>query len=799
VAYKEAVIGVYAYLRESELGERRVRSLIEELTLIPRGVDGPGEPVYLFDRRDGWIGVPWNHMELPLPQLATNVKDLRSDGKPVEFGFTSKLREGQVPVINQFEVWLQAGATSFLLEARPGFGKCHGRGTELLMFDGTVKKVEDIQVGDQLMGPDSQPRTVQSLAHGFDEMFRVTPKNGDPFTCNREHVMSLKASSGLALYPQGGVIEVPLHEFLRKGKTYRAKMKLWRPAGVFYAERAIPFHPYLIGMYIGDGSRHNSCVTLGDSDSEMVEFLYRWAHEHLVEVRTERGSGCTEYHLTQSWKPGYSIVRSELLPLVVVGTEKRIPPAYLANSFHVRMEVLAGLLDSDGSLVKETVYDFVTKWRGLADDVARLARSLGFACRVSPCTKACNGKSGQYFRLTISGDTQRLAPYIKLPRKKARQRRQIKDWLMTGFAVDSLGSGEYFGFTLDGDGLYLLKDFTVTHNTVTVLKMLQWIGRTALILVPRSNLVKQWIERALQHTNLKRNEIGYVVGNKWNWRNKKLVVGLVHSLALDRIGKEFRKSFGVLVADEVDHSVPPATFAPVINLFPTKYRIGASAEMKRFDGMHAVFEKHFGQVRLVGVAGEDEVMIPKVVSVEFRRNEERLYAGLGTMQRRGVILSRLAKDPVRNRALAKYVGMLYRSGRRTVVLSDRVAHLQELAALVARTEGIPRAEMGFYHGGVEDRARHRVAIACNVIFATYQMFALGTDIQDLAGLVYATPQSSVVQSKGRIERVHGDKKCPVVVDFVDTAYPDTVRWAKKRLAQYRKDGMSIRNLVEGVS
>lgn len=458
VAFEEVMIGVYAYVRESELGPRRVRRLIEELTLIPRGVDGPGDPVQLYDRRKGWFGVPWRHFDDPLPELGRTIHDLRTDGFAVKFDFRSTLRAGQIPVINAFETWLQAGATAFLLEARPAFGK-----------------------------------------------------------------------------------------------------------------------------------------------------------------------------------------------------------------------------------------------------------------------------------------------------------------------------------------------------TVAVLQMLQMIGRTALIIVPRSNLVKQWIDRAIEHTSLLRSEIGYVVGNKWNWRGKKIVVGLVHSLALDRMGMEFRKNFGVLVADEVDHSVPPSTFAPVINLFPTKYRIGASAEMKRFDGMHIVFEKHFGQVRLVGVAGDDEVMLPAVVAVSYDRAHDKLYAGLGTMQRRGVILSKLAKDPARNMALAKYVGLLYRSDRRTVILSDRVAHLKLLFELVAKLEGIPKAEMGFYIGQMEDKARHRVAIACKVIFATYQMFALGTDIQDLAGLVYATPQSSVIQSKGRIERAIEGKKGPVVVDFVDTAYPDTIRWAAKRMAQYRKEGMIVRGQKEGMS
>jgi len=456
VLFEEMTIGVFAYVREAELGPKRVDALAQELTVIPHGADGTGEPVLLFDRRNGWFGVPWNHFPMQLSRLAKKVVDLRVEGRPVAFKFKSKLRPGQVPLIDVFAERLHAGWTAFLLEAVPGFGK-----------------------------------------------------------------------------------------------------------------------------------------------------------------------------------------------------------------------------------------------------------------------------------------------------------------------------------------------------TVAVLKMLETIGRTALIVVPRSNLVNQWIDRIVEHTTITRNEIGYVVGNKWTWRGKKIVVGLVHSLALNRLGTEFRKNFGVLVSDEVDHSVPPATFAPVINLFPVKYRIGMSAEMKRFDGMHVVFEKHFGSIRLCGVAAENEVMLPSAVVVQFDQMEDKLYARLSSMQRRGVILSKLAKNPARNLAITKYVGMLYRSGRRTVILSDRIVHLRMLYGLVARLEGIPTVEMGYYIGQIGQSVRARVASACKVIFATYQMFALGTDIQDLAGLIYATPQSSVVQSKGRIERVSDGKKSPVVVDFIDTAYPDTVRWANTRMAQYRKDGMKIRRFKEG--
>ncbi len=72
-----------------------------------------------------------------------------------------------------------------------GSGKCHAKGTPILMFDGTIKRVEDIVEMDQLMGDDSTPRCVLSLARGVDKMYRVR-YNGGEFVVNEAHILCLK-------------------------------------------------------------------------------------------------------------------------------------------------------------------------------------------------------------------------------------------------------------------------------------------------------------------------------------------------------------------------------------------------------------------------------------------------------------------------------------------------------------------------------------------------------------------------------------------------------------------------------
>ena len=159
---------------------------------------------------------------------------------------------------------------------------------------------------------------------------------------------------------------------------------------------------------------------------------------------------------------------------------KFIDSRYLQNSREIRLQVLTGLIDTDGHLI-DNVFEITTKWEQLRDQILYLARSLGFS--VTHKIKAVNGVD--YYRIWISGDTH-LIPCIT--RKKADVRQQIKRPLVYGFKVEPLGIGDYYGFEIDGNHLYLLGDFTVTHNTHDQIEIAKQIykktGKPFLIICP---------------------------------------------------------------------------------------------------------------------------------------------------------------------------------------------------------------------------------------------------------------------------------------------------------------------------
>jgi len=142
---------------------------------------------------------------------------------------------------------------------------------------------------------------------------------------------------------------------------------------------------------------------------------------------------------------------------------KHIPQEYLANSRRNRLQLLAGLLDTDGYF-HNGCFDFTNKSKQLACDTVRLARSLGFAATLSKCRKASqHGTWGTYYRASISGDVSEIP--CKLKRKQAPPRQQTKNVLHYGISVEPIGKGDYYGFEVDGDRLFLLGDYTVVHNT----------------------------------------------------------------------------------------------------------------------------------------------------------------------------------------------------------------------------------------------------------------------------------------------------------------------------------------------
>lgn len=355
-----------------------------------------------------------------------------------------------------------------LIAGRPGAGKCLGKGTRVVMFDGTLKEVENIQIGDLLMGPDSNPRKVLSLGKGIGMMYWIRQLRGVDYRVNEDHILSLKKSRKEGFGDRGDILDIDVKSYLQWSNKRKSNFKGYK-VGIDFPEKDVLVAPYYLGLWLGDGDKSSSGICT--QDQEIVDYLNSYASELNLSLKDHSSHNrCSVYAIIGiKSKPHSSSLVSKLRAIKVLNN-KHIPDDYLYNSEEVRLKLLAGLIDSDG-YNSNNCYEIIQKRRHLALQIKYLADSLGFRVSINEKYSSLYGNVfGPYFRIYISGDTDRIP--VKIKRKRAHTRKSIKDWHVTGITVEEDKIDDFYGFELDKDGLFLLEDMTVTHNTSLLLTIL---------------------------------------------------------------------------------------------------------------------------------------------------------------------------------------------------------------------------------------------------------------------------------------------------------------------------------------
>ena len=355
-----------------------------------------------------------------------------------------------------------------IVAARPAMGKCLGKGTKVVMYDGTLKRVEDVKVGDLLMGDDSTPRRVLSLARGREEMYWIRQNRGIDYRVNKSHILSLKRSRNEGKHKHGEVLNISVQEYIKKSDEFKSNYKGYKVA-IEFEEQPLEIEPYFLGIWLGDG--RSSDIRIASSDKEVEEYLQDYAKRLGKKLHTYRvGGKCPMFGITNIEGAKESL-QSKLRLLNLIDN-KHIPHKYIANSSKNRLELLAGIIDSDGYYDdRYHIFEIVQKNKRLTQDIKYLADTLGF--RVSIVEKRATIKDISYestvYRIRIAGHLEKIP--TKIERKKARALASNREPMHTGIRVEFDKVDEYYGFVLDGNHLFLLEDMTVTHNTALVLNM----------------------------------------------------------------------------------------------------------------------------------------------------------------------------------------------------------------------------------------------------------------------------------------------------------------------------------------
>lgn len=377
-----------------------------------------------------------------------------------------------------------------LLTCPTGGGKCHPADTEVIMYDGSIVQVQNIRAGDTLMGPDSLPRKVLEVCEGYDTIFDIYPIKGNSWGVTGQHILTLVETVS------GQLVDVSVLDWFDWNKTAKHTHKLVRTGVEFpKQEKELPLDPYFLGLLLGDGDLAHTW-SVCKPDEEIRQAVVEFAESIGCTVRTSADGGRHSVVKKEGqfnrWQhhPVGKILKSYGLHKIK-SEDRFIPQEYKVASRKERAAILAGLLDTDGSL-SNGIYDFISKSSQLAEDVVFISRSLGLAAYLRPCKKKCQtGAGGEYYRVSISGDCCFLP--IRIPRKKAKPRQQKKDVLRTGFSVSERGVDKFYGFVLDGDNRYLLSDFTITHNSLIYATAALLTGCRTLFVTGTKGLQQQLI------------------------------------------------------------------------------------------------------------------------------------------------------------------------------------------------------------------------------------------------------------------------------------------------------------------
>ena len=398
---------------------------------------------------------------------------------------------------------------------------CHAIDSPIMMYDGSIKMVQDIRVGDSVMGDDNTPRLVQELFRGEDQMVEIIPSKEQPFVVNINHILSLKFTNLITIsrradgnyknapayrvawfvldgtnepkrysrtlktldaanelkelllnnsevIRKGDIIDIKVSDLLKWNPWWikKSNVCLYKSAGLSFAKKNLEIDPYLFGYWLGDG--HSNQPMFTTEDSEIVDEFIAKLPNFNIRKAEDKGKA-SSYRITDPIHPGINRFMDSLRYYDVAG-DKHVPEEYITGSHDQRLELLAGIIDSDGHYQASCKqYELTLKSEKLMDGCIKVIKSLGFSCYKKQVTKVCtnskNGPvSGTYYRIQFSGEGLEHIP-SRLARKQAATRVKNKNVLLNGFSIKILGVDEYYGFELDGNHRYLTGDYIVHHNS----------------------------------------------------------------------------------------------------------------------------------------------------------------------------------------------------------------------------------------------------------------------------------------------------------------------------------------------
>lgn len=332
---------------------------------------------------------------------------------------------------------------------------------------------------------------------------------------------------------------------------------------------------------------------------------------------------------------------------------------------------------------------------------------------------------------------------------------------------------------------------TAFGKTVTAAAMIAKRGVNTLVLVHRTELLKQWQARLQSFLGIGKDMIGTIGGGKAK-PTGKIDIAVMQSLSRQGEVNPLVENYGQVIVDECHH-VGAVSFDAILKRTKAKYVLGLTATPIRRDGQQPIIFMQCGPIRHTAAKPAGAPHDLKVVLHSLHTCIDLpLEAGIQDVFRY------LANDQSRTVAIAGEIGRAFSQGRKVLVLTERADHLEAISA--ALDGEIP--QLFLLHGRMPRKQRAALiekldalpSEAPRVLLATGRLVGEGLDHPPLDTLVLAMPVSwkgTLQQYAGRLHREHANKTDVRIIDFVDTGHPALLRMWDKRRRGYTAMGYRI--------
>jgi len=351
--------------------------------------------------------------------------------------------------VHEFKIENTLPSCTWIMVGAPGSGKCLAPGTKILMYDHSVKNVEDIKIGDLIMGDDTTPRKILSTCSGNDMMYTISSPENESYVVNSEHILCLKK----IYYPKVNKVD---------NDKFRVS---WMKNNMLF-ERF--FDVFEEAETVLDCLSENDYTVENILEIKVCDYLNNFenytdynGYYNTLENNNEQTIK-QPYYLGIAVGYGVSKVFEIVENTSTIKEDFWLQDKYLNNEkiYHelmnqpikCRKEFLKGFFYSSKFEEIDNYYYYTYRTEDLfwLYKLLRIARSSGIPCFIYK--KYSYQMFKCYYELTIKTSS---IDFKNCPSNE----------LIYDIQVNYEGNGVYYGFEITGNGRFMLHDLSVTHNT----------------------------------------------------------------------------------------------------------------------------------------------------------------------------------------------------------------------------------------------------------------------------------------------------------------------------------------------